>query len=125
MTTFGEHAARPRNMKRLVEPTCEGRESIAGEPVYLAIALKVTDGIIVETSFESILCGYAIGICSMLTERIKGLSISEAERLTAEELLEECPDIPEGKRDYAHTAVRALRHALNQIPSIIHNLDSK
>ncbi len=114
MTTFGEHAAHPKNMKRLAEPSGVGRASIDGEPVYLQIAIKAVDGIVVETSFDAFLCGFAIGLCSMLTERIKGLTLNEAERVSAEELLVECPGIPEGKRDYARTAIDALRAAVNQ-----------
>lgn len=83
--------------------------------MFLEIAIKAIDGMIVETSFDSFLCGFAIGLCSMLTERIKGRSLDEAQSVSAEELLAECPGIPEGKRDYAATAVNALRAAVTQV----------
>lgn len=117
---FGEHAAHPRNMKRLASPDGVGRAQVEGDTVFLEIAIKAIDGIVVETSFDAFLCGFAIGLCSMLTEHIKGLSLREAEEVSEEELLADCPGIPETKQNYAHTAITALRAALNsakQIPS--------
>ena len=112
---FGEHAAHPRNMKRLSSPDGVGRAQVDGDTVFFEIAIKAIDGIVVETSFDSFFCGFAIGLCSMLTERIKGRSLVDVESISAEELLAECPGIPEGKRDYAGTAVNALRAAVHQV----------
>ena len=111
---FGEHAANPRNMKRLSSPSGVGRAQVEGDTVHIEVAIKAIDGVIVETSFDSFLCGFAFGLCSMLTERIKGLSFAQAEQITPVELLAECPGNSETKREYAYTAVRALHAAINQ-----------
>lgn len=110
---FGEHAAHPRNMKALECPTGVGRAQVEGDTVSLSIAIKAIDGVIVETSFESFLCGFAIGVCSVLTERIKGMTLGDAESVTAKDLVELCEGLPEGRRHYANTATAALRAALN------------
>lgn len=115
MTTFGEHAANPRNMKRIENPTGVGRAQVEGDTVHITIAIKASNGIIVEASFESFLCGFAMGMCSLLTERIKGKSLFYAQGISAEDLFSECPGgIPETKRAYAYTAIEALQLALKQ-----------
>lgn len=111
---FGEHAAHPRNMKRLSCPSGVERVQVEGDTVHIEIAIKAIDGVIVETSFDAFLCGFAIGLCSMLTEEIKGLSFENAAQITPEHLLESCPGISETKRIYAHTAVQALHAAMNK-----------
>lgn len=111
---FGEHAMNPRNFGRLNEPSAIGRASIESEPLSIEIRIKLDNGKIVATSFDSFFCGFMFGICSMLTEHIKGLSLGEAESVSAEQLLATCPDLSETKRDYAQAAINALRAALNQ-----------
>ncbi len=117
MMTFGEHAAQPKNMKRLDDPSGVGRAQVEGDTVSLSIAIKAIEGVIVETSFDSFLCGFAIGTCSVLTERVKGMTLTEAEAFTPQDLVSLCEGLPEGRRHYANTAIAALRAALNHAVS--------
>jgi nitrogen fixation NifU-like protein len=125
MASFAEHLAHPRGMKRLAAPSGVGRAQVEGDSVHLEISIRVHDGRIVETSFESFLCGFAIGLCSLLTERIEGLSLQEAAQISREDLLAECSGLSEAKQSYAQTAICALRSALTQAVTISEATDSK
>lgn len=79
-----DHARRPRNRGALVSPTqtASGLNPVCGDEIELDLALA--GGSIGEIAFRGQGCSISQASCSMLTERLKGRSVGEAHRVTAE-----------------------------------------
>jgi nitrogen fixation NifU-like protein len=79
-----EHARAPRNFGRLAEAThrAEGINPLCGDKLDLALVIR-PDGCIARAQFVGTGCAISLASASILTELIVGLSISEAEALSA------------------------------------------
>ena len=78
-----DHYRRPRNRGELAEPTqrVEGVNPVCGDEIHLD--LDIEDGTIRDVSFWGSGCSISQSSASMLTDRLKGCSIEEAERVMA------------------------------------------
>lgn len=79
----------------------------------IKLYLKVNEeGIIEEAKFKTFGCTASIASSSMLCDMVKGLSIEEAEEITANDVLEELGGLPAEKVHCASLAEEALREAI-------------
>lgn len=76
-----DHTKRPRNFRRLPGPTHSknGVNPLCGDS--LVLDLDVADGTVRDVSFEGTGCAISKASASMLTERLKGRSVAEAQEV--------------------------------------------
>ena len=76
-----DHSKRPRNFGKL-EPSdhqATGYNPLCGDKV--TIYLKLENGLVSEVRFEGVGCAISTASASLMTERIKGKTLEEAESL--------------------------------------------
>jgi nitrogen fixation NifU-like protein len=80
-STVLEHFRRPRNQQALANAnaSAEGSNPLCGDRVR--IELRVDDGVVREAAFSSNACAICTAAASILTEKVRALSVSEAEAL--------------------------------------------
>lgn len=76
-----DHNRSPRNFRRIDAAThvAEGFNPLCGDKLNLF--LTVRDGCIEDIAFEGTGCAISVASASMLTEALRGKSVTEAERL--------------------------------------------
>jgi nitrogen fixation NifU-like protein len=76
-----DHGKKPRNFRELKGAThhAEGFNPLCGDRVRLD--LRVEDGIIQEAAFQGAGCAISTASASMMTQALKGRSISEVEEI--------------------------------------------
>jgi nitrogen fixation NifU-like protein len=76
-----DHNRRPRNFGRLDGAThaAEGNNPLCGDRV--TVYLKVADGRVADIAFEGTGCAISTASASMMTEALRGKSLTEARRL--------------------------------------------
>lgn len=76
-----DHNRRPRNMRRLEEPTsfAEGHNPLCGDQVK--VYLHTEGDLVTDISFEGQGCAISTASASMMTEVLKGKSVDEAESI--------------------------------------------
>ena len=74
-----EHNSKPRNFRRVEEPsqTAEGYNPLCGDQITLY--LKVVDDVIDDVGFQGVGCAISRASASMMTQSIKGKSLEEAD----------------------------------------------
>jgi nitrogen fixation NifU-like protein len=84
-----DHFRNPRNFGRLEHPDISHEEDnpLCGDVV--GIDLKVADGRVDDVRFHGRGCAISQASASLLTERIKGMSLDDAKKLTKEDVLDE------------------------------------
>jgi nitrogen fixation protein NifU and related proteins len=84
-----DHYKNPRNFGRLENPDISHEElnPLCGD--VIGIDLKVTDGNIDDVRFHGRGCAISQASASLLTERIKGMSLEEAKKIGKEDVLDE------------------------------------
>ena len=107
-----DHYENPRNVGTIADAdgTAAVGSPASGEMVKLT--LKITDNIVVAAKFRAFGCPTAIASASMLTELITGAHISEAEKITADQLSNALGELPEDKQRYADAAEKVLKNAI-------------
>jgi nitrogen fixation NifU-like protein len=108
--TILEHFKRPRNRGALATPDVsqEGFNPLCGDRVRIELA--VGDDTVREARFTADACAISIAAASLLTERLSGLSLSEAERIAPEELIQSLgAEIPAARRACALLPLTTLQ----------------
>ncbi len=84
-----DHYKNPRNFGRLENPDISHEElnPLCGD--VIGIDLKVKDGSIDDVRFHGRGCAISQASASLLTERIKGMSLEEAKKIGKEDVLDE------------------------------------
>ncbi|BAF58762.1 NifU homolog [Pelotomaculum thermopropionicum SI] len=109
--TVIDHARNPRNVGNI--PNCDGFSQETGEcGDTMAIWLKVIDNKINNATFWTDGCGTTIACGSMVTEMAKNLSVEEALKIKAEDILNALGGLPEDHAHCAALAAEALRNAV-------------
>jgi nitrogen fixation protein NifU and related proteins len=107
-----DHFQNPRNVGEL--PDANAQASVTN-PVcgdVLQLHLKILDGRIAEVRFKTFGCEAAIAASSLLTEMIKGQSLSEAAAITPDKLTTALGGLPKVKLHASALAEQALQQAI-------------
>lgn len=107
-----DHFTNPRNVGEIEDADGIGE---AGNPAcgdVMRLFIKVKDGKIEDAKFKTFGCCAAIATSSMLTELIKGKSLSEVKGITKEVVTEALDGLPRVKLHCSVLAEEALKAAL-------------
>ena len=110
-----EHYKEPRNFGKLENANHHAREvnPLCGDNVELF--LNVKDGRIVDVSFNGDGCAISKASCSMLTEKLKGMKIEDARKITSNDILKMLGiDISPVRIKCALLSLKVLGSAINQ-----------
>jgi nitrogen fixation NifU-like protein len=105
-----EHAQNPRNMGSV--PGADGFASITGPcGDTMKVWLKVQNGTIKQATFWTDGCGTSIAAGSMVTELAKGKAITNALRVTQQDVLDALGGLPEDSIHCALLAANTVKEA--------------
>ena len=119
-----DHIRNPRNMGEIKNPDGVGTEGnpICGDTMRLFIKVakrpssaKATEGkeeYIKDIKFQTLGCGAAIASSSMLTTMVKGKTLTQAEKISREEIAEALDGFPPVKIHCSVLASDALKKAI-------------
>jgi nitrogen fixation NifU-like protein len=106
-----EHSMDPRNLGELED--ANGFARVTGPcGDTMSMWLKVNGGIIINASFLTDGCGTTIASGSMVTEMVKGKSISEAQKTTQRDVLDALGGLPQESEHCALLAANTLNAAI-------------
>ena len=107
-----EHFKNPRNVGEIENPDGVGH---VGNPVcgdIMELYLKIKDSTIVDAKFKTFGCGAAIATSSMVTEMVKGKSISEALEISNKAVAEALDGLTPIKMHCSVLAEEAVKSAI-------------
>ena len=107
-----DHFRNPRNAGDMENPDGIGH---VGNPVcgdIMELYIKVEKDIIIDAKFKTFGCGAAIATSSMVTEIVKGKSISEALKISNKAVVEALDGLPPVKIHCSVLAEEALKSAI-------------
>ncbi|MFA5073477.1 MAG: Fe-S cluster assembly scaffold protein NifU [Nitrospirota bacterium] len=110
---FMDHFANPHNVGEI--PDADGVGTV-GNPVcgdVMRLYIKVKDDIITDAKFKTFGCGAAIATSSMVTDMVKGKSITEALSISNAAVAEALGGLPKVKMHCSVLAEEALKSALD------------
>lgn len=106
-----DHAQHPRNIGSLQSP--DGFGSVTGScGDTMEISIRVRNDRILNATFMTDGCGTTIASGSMVTELVKGKTVSDAFRITQRDVLNALGDLPEESRHCALLASDTLKAAI-------------
>ena len=106
-----DHFMNPRNLGDMSDADGFGRVTgSCGDT--MEIWLKVNSGTIADASFMTDGCGTSIASGSMVTELAKGRSVSEARRISQQDVLSALGGLPKESEHCALLAADTLREAI-------------
>jgi len=106
-----DHFLNPRNLGEIPAPDGFGR--VAGPcGDTMEISIKVRNGRIINACFWTDGCGTTIASGSMVTELAKGKSVSEARKITQQDILDALGGLPEDSLHCALLAANTLKEAI-------------
>ena len=109
--TVIDHAMNPRNVGRIED--ADGFTSLTGPcGDTMEIWLRVRSGTIDDVAFWTDGCGTSIAAGSMVTELARGKAVTEALRVTEQDVLNALGGLPEESTHCALLAANTLREAL-------------
>src|SRR5437016_8996504 len=79
-----EHYENPRNVGSLDKNDANVGTGLVGAPAcgdVMKLQIRIEDGVIRDAKFKTFGCGSAIASSSLVTERVKGMTIEEAETI--------------------------------------------
>lgn len=100
----------------------EGEARKLNQELTARFSLGLNDGHIAAVSFKASHCVTLVAYCELLAEMVENLSLRDAVRVTARDLVAELPGVPLLKFDRAQLAYSAFLAAVHQA---IHNLETK
>jgi nitrogen fixation NifU-like protein len=112
--TLLDHYRHPRNVGDIA-----GSPAVAqvGDPAHgavLRLGLRIENGRVIEARFKSFGCTAAIAAGSMTTLMVAGKSLSEAERITNQDVADALGGMPDSKRHCSVLAEQAIKEALRR-----------
>ena len=106
-----DHAMNPRNLGDTED--ADGFAKVTGPcGDTMEIWLRVNSGTIAEASFLTDGCGTTIASGSMVTEMIKGKSVSEARKISQHDVLSALGGLPNESKHCALLAANTLKEAI-------------
>ena len=109
---FTDHLANPRNAGELRDATVVAEESnpVCGD--RLRLSLRVRSGRIEAARFLAYGCAPTLCCGSVLAERLEGMTVEDAARITRQEITRALGGLPARKGHAAALAIETLRAAL-------------
>ena len=105
-----DHALHPRNLGDMKDADAFGRiTGPCGDT--MEIWLKVNGGVVIAASFATDGCAATISTGSMVTELVKGKTVSEVLRVSQQDILDALGGLPEGNQHCALLAADTLKKA--------------
>ena len=107
-----EHFKNPKNVGEIENPDGIGH---VGNPVcgdIMELYIKVRNDTIVDAKFKTFGCGAAIATSSMVTEMVKGKSVSDALEISNHAVAEALGGLPPVKMHCSVLAEEALKSAI-------------
>jgi len=92
-----ENWLNPKNLGIINSKLCDGYSgwNTCPDGDSMAICLKIDGDIIREATFLSDVCIGSISAASMLTEKVKYLTVAESAKISSEEIIDELGGLPE------------------------------
>ena len=108
-----DHFQNPRNVGILEDANGVGEVGNirCGDIMKLYIRVN-NEEVIEDIKFQTFGCGAAIATSSMITEIVKGMSLSQAEKVSNEEVAEGLEGLPPVKMHCSNLAADALKAAI-------------
>jgi nitrogen fixation NifU-like protein len=107
-----DHFTNPRNVGEIRDADGVGEVGNAKCGDIMRIYLKVQDDIIQDIKFKTFGCGAAIATSSMITEMVKGKTLSEALQISNQAVAEALDGLPPAKMHCSNLAANALHQAI-------------
>ena len=107
-----DHFRNPRNVGVIENADGVGEVGNAKCGDIMKVYLKIRDGVIEDTKFETFGCGSAIASSSMATELIKGKPLADALALTNRAVAEALDGLPAHKLHCSVLAEEAIKAAI-------------
>lgn len=107
-----EHFHNPRNVGKIENPDGVGE---VGNPVcgdMMTIYIKVKDDRLIDVKFETLGCGAAIAVSSIVTEKAKGKTLGEALQITSKTIAADVGELPKNELHCSHLGPEALHKAI-------------
>jgi len=115
--TVIDHSLNPRNMGDMKD--ADGFARVTGPcGDTMQIWLKVKNDTIIEATFLTDGCGTTIASASMVTQIARGKNLSEAQRLSQQDVLTALGGLPEESEHCALLAVNTLKTAIRDYLTI-------
>lgn len=110
--TFKDHIARPRNAGELADASAVAEETnpVCGD--RLRLSLRVRNGRIEAARFLAYGCAPTLACGSVLAEKLEGMLIAEALKLTRSEIVDALGGLSPQKQHAASLAIETLQSAL-------------
>lgn len=107
-----DHFRHPKNIGSLKNPDGQGEvgNMVCGD--QLSFFLKVEKGIIKNVKFLSFGCASNIATASILTERVKGMKIAQAKKMSWSKIVSDLGGLPQQKVHCSVMAIEGLRKAI-------------
>ena len=108
-----DHFQNPRNVGVLPDANGVGEVGNIRCGDIMKLYIKVGENEVIEDiKFQTFGCGAAIATSSMITEIVKGMPISEAEKVSTRQVAEELDGLPPVKMHCSNLAADALKAAI-------------
>ena len=109
--TVIDHSMNPRNVGNM--ENADGFASVTGPcGDTMDIWLRVKNGTISNASFMTDGCSTTIAAGSMVTEKARGKSVSQAQKISQQDVLDALGGLPEESRHCALLAANTLKEAI-------------
>ncbi|WP_200774212.1 Fe-S cluster assembly scaffold protein NifU [Thermosyntropha lipolytica] len=107
-----DHFLNPRNVGSVENADGVGEVGNASCGDIMRIEIKVEDDKIADIKFQTFGCAAAIATSSMITELVKGKTLTEAEKITNKKVAEALGGLPPVKMHCSNLAADALKKAI-------------